>query len=195
MSDLFIEGPAGKLEAKFSELSDDSGVILCHPHPQMGGSMEDMVLAAVEQAFTQCRASVLRFNFRGVGQSEGSYDDGRGEVEDVIAAYRWLASNKQGAPMLAGYSFGAAMALAAAPTIQPEQLILVAPPVTMLAGLEPPLVPTLVVLGTEDQFVPFDSSRAWFEDSPATVVALESDHFFGGGHEALTALLVEHLSG
>ncbi len=110
---LTLEGPAGALEALLSEpVSTPQGVaVLCHPHPQYGGSMQDAVLATAESQLTQHSVAVLRFNFRGVGLSEGTYSEGIGEAQDVLAAASWAHNEFAGCPCLVlGYSFGAAAA-------------------------------------------------------------------------------------
>ena len=106
-----IPGPAGNLEALVSDSGGGSWVILCHPHPIYGGSMFDAVLDTVEQALTPMNLRTLRFNFRGVGSSEGEHDHGEGEVNDLLAVVEWLCEAKNPSIVsVAGYSFGSVVA-------------------------------------------------------------------------------------
>ena len=106
----------GGLEAILNEQGRRGGVVICHPHPLFGGSMYNNVVEAVEEGFVLSGFSTLRFNFRGVGDSEGAYDEGNGEVNDVIAACKFMRDlpGAGGRLVLAGYSFGAWVASRAA---------------------------------------------------------------------------------
>jgi alpha/beta superfamily hydrolase len=197
LSQVVIKGPAGNLEGFFEDQGSATGAVLCHPHPQFGGSMHDMVLSAVNDGLVAAGISTLRFNFRGVGASEGEHDQGRGEVQDVLAAIAWLAERCESV-ILAGYSFGAVMAFASEPSAC-EKLILVAPPVSMLRKLEPLSpsdVPTLVVAGEADQFVDAGELSEWFSGQHARVVTYpDADHSFFGRHQALTDEVHAFVSG
>jgi len=184
---VFISGPAGQLESSFDQVEDSDGIaILCHPHPQYGGSMHDNVLSMLSAAFQQQAISSLKFNFRGVGESEGEYADGLGEVEDTLAITNWCRDqHPQAGIYLCGYSFGAIMALKALSQLRPQLgessylkgSVLVAPPVQMLSespGIE---CPTLVILGADDMIVPLESASAQFEDCLVQVIQ-GADHFF-----------------
>jgi alpha/beta superfamily hydrolase len=105
---VFIEG-GHKLEGILNENSQRGGVVICHPHPLYGGDMHNNVVNAIEEGFADQGFTTLRFNFRGVGGSEGSYGEGQGEVEDLVGAVEFLKRqiDKDAAIMLAGYSFGA----------------------------------------------------------------------------------------
>lgn len=196
--DLFIDGTVGPLEARYSEAASANGVtaVLCHPHPQFGGTMNDLVLGAIEPALLASGISSLRFNFRGVGSSEGRYSDGVGEVEDVAAATTWVRESSVGERiMLVGYSFGGAVALSAQELVEPESMILVAPAVGMFGHQHPPEVPTLVILAENDQFVNADSTKGWFGDPNTRVEQmLDTDHFFFGHHEQITNIVREFLT-
>ena len=176
-----------------------SGAVVCHPHPQYGGSMENDLVIALTEALGGAGFATVRFDFRGVGASGGHYDDGRGEVDDVRAAAA-LLRDRLAVPrvVLVGYSFGSVMALRAG-TAEPDattSVVAIAPPVRMigldfLAGAPLPLA---FVTGDRDQFCPLatlESARERF--APASTLALipGADHFFGGHLDALAARVVE----
>jgi len=110
---FFLPGPSGRLEAIYKRADRaPRSALVCHPHPQHGGTMHNKVVYRAAKAFEGLGWSVLRFNFRGVGASEGSFEDGRGEAEDVTAALDWPAGRDPGAPLVvAGFSFGNAVGL------------------------------------------------------------------------------------
>jgi alpha/beta superfamily hydrolase len=188
LSRVLIEGTGGRLEAELLEGQEGCGVVLCHPHPQYGGRMDDLVVNALESAFRSRDMTTCRFNFRGVGESEGQFDQGRGEVDDVLAVVRFLRKERQcDRIILAGYSFGACMALMAGQTASPELMVLVAPPAMMIDGCELPAVPTLVMLGESDSIVDAEMTAQWFKSSPTEVIQIPgADHFFFGNHDLLT---------
>jgi uncharacterized protein len=168
------------------------GVVVCHPHPQYGGEMLNNVVGALSRAALACGAAALRFNFRGVGASEGAYDGGRGEGEDALAALEYLRAlpDVDGSRLaLAGYSFGAAVALRVAPRADVRALIAVSAP-TMggyLGDVSIPC-PALLVSGDRDEY----SDPAALEEIAAasgglaTVHVLEGvDHFWWGSDERL----------
>jgi alpha/beta superfamily hydrolase len=103
---VFIKNNKLIIEGLLSKSSENKGVIICHPHPQMGGSMYNNVVEAIQEAFSAENYSTLRFNFRGVGDSTGSYDEGRGEQEDIIACIKYLQDLGIFNISFAGYSFG-----------------------------------------------------------------------------------------
>lgn len=195
--DLFIDGTVGLLEARYSEAASATGVtaVLCHPHPQFGGTMNDLVLGALEPALLASGISSLRFNFRGVGGSEGKYSDGVGEIEDVVAATTWARERSVGERIiLVGYSFGGAVALSAQALLVPECMILAAPAVGMFGQQDPPTMPSLVVLAENDQFVSADSTKGWFGDPNTRIEQIsDTDHFFFGHHDQVTKIVREFL--
>ncbi len=176
-----------------------AGVVVCHPHPQYGGSMENDLVVRLGEAFRLRGLATLRFDFRGVGASGGRYDDGRGEVDDVHAAAAVLRARLDvDRVALVGYSFGSVMALRAGVAV-PEHatgVVAIAPPVRMigldfLAGCPLPLA---FVTGDRDQFCPLatiESVRERF--APASTLSLVpgADHFFGGHLDALAARVAE----
>jgi alpha/beta superfamily hydrolase len=195
-----IEGPAGRLEALLECAPDAAPVgcaVVCHPHPLHGGTMQNKVAHTLARSFAGIGFAALRFNFRGVGRSEGHFDDGNGEVEDVLAAVRWMRAEQPGLPLwIAGFSFGAAMAVRAAVEARPDGLISIAPAVTRFAGnLESqPACPWLILQGDEDELVDVEETIAWFNElapGPELEVFSHTEHFFHGKLVELRAAVQE----
>jgi len=173
-----------------------AGVVVCHPHPQYGGDMDSPVVTATAQACAGAGLAALRFNFRGVGDSGGAWDEGRGEQDDVRAALAHLRNRlPPAAPLaLAGYSFGAAMSAAVAGAGEPlAGLALVAPPLAMRPWQPPASLavrgPVLLLAGSADQYCPAAALAALGRALPrATVTVLDGvDHFFFGGLDRLAS--------
>lgn len=187
MEKMFIQGPAGPLEAALERpIKPGAAVaILCHPHPLYGGSMNDAVLGLVGEALAEVGVNPLRFNFRGVGASQGSFDEGRGEVDDLLAVIDWAQAQGAGAIWLAGYSFGAHIVCQALPQApQPARLLLVAPPTAVMdMALQAPPCPLDVFAGDGDQFVDCGALNRW----PGAKVHLipGADHFFSAAAASL----------
>lgn len=179
-----IEGPAGRLEGAFSDHGDAAVAVLCHPHPLYGGTMDDAVLSALSTVLEDAGISVLRFNFRGVGASEGDHDHGVGEVDDVIAACRW-AGERGERLLLGGYSFGAAAALRAAEAAGAGALVLAAPPPALLEGVSAPAVPAVAIYGDRDAFVDEAALLGVLGDRATYHRVDGADHFFMGFSSAL----------
>jgi alpha/beta superfamily hydrolase len=196
-----IDGPAGPLEARLlpgasRESADPSApqAVLCHPHPLYGGSMDDAVLDALARPLHQSGHDVWRFNFRGVGGSAGSHDGQGGEADDVSAVLAAVQADRDGgsAPLLAGYSFGAAMAWQAASKDRISELWLIAPPLGVMAFEARLLaVPLQLWLGGADSYCAEDDARAFARTAgaaPARAVTVlpEAGHFFAGALDALS---------
>lgn len=186
---LFIDGPAGRLEAILeysARHSSVGGAVVCHPHPQHGGTMHNKVAHTLARAFVRMGFAALRFNFRGTGQSEGEYDDGNGELDDLLAAIDWMRSQDTGTPLwVAGFSFGAAIAVKAAIATRIDGLISVAPPIRYFAsGLaSQPTCPWLIVQGDQDDIVDVDETIAWVNElppGPELSIISSGEHFFHG---------------
>lgn len=186
---LDIHGPAGKLEAILeipAETEVRAAAVVLHPHPQHGGTMHNKVVHTLARSFLQTDFAVLKFNFRGTEGSDGDYDEGRGEVDDARAAIDWIRERYPGLPYwLAGFSFGAAMAIKAAIVASPDGLISVAPAVSRFAsGLEKqPQCPWLIVQGDADELVAVDETIAWvdsLEPGPELMIMPGVEHFFHG---------------
>ena len=187
--ELMITGPDGRLECMLERPSaeDIRGIaVVCHPHPLHGGTMHNKVAHTLARAFAGQGFATLRFNFRGVGGSEGSHDNGVGEVDDVIAAMDRMAGEYPGTPLwLGGFSFGAAMAIRASKRREVAGLISVAPAAYRFAGdlAKQAACPWLIVHGDEDELVPIEETIEWvnaMEPGPELVVFPGASHFFHG---------------
>lgn len=202
---LFIDGPAGRLEA-ILELSAKQipvgSVVVCHPHPQHGGTMHNKVAHTLARAFVHAGFSALRFNFRGTEHSDGEFDAGTGELEDALAAINWLRARNPQLPLwIAGFSFGAAIAIKAAMATEVDGLISVAPAINRFASGRPsqPDCPWLIVQGDQDELVDVDEIVAWINGlspGPELLIIPDGEHFFHGRlvelREAVTEFIEEY---
>ena len=196
--------PGVELEGRLAIGQRPEVVVIAHPHPQYGGSMDNNVVFAAREVAGALGMSTLRFNFRGVGGSGGAYDEGVGEVADMVAAVqtaRARAGSATGAPLhLVGYSFGAGIAAKAATDgLRIDTLALISPPVDFLsfAGLGLPDCPCQVITGERDEYGSPASVGAWLATQPAPPplqVVPEADHFYFGVEAPLVALLGGFLS-
>ncbi|MCE5234179.1 MAG: alpha/beta family hydrolase [Mizugakiibacter sp.] len=186
-SEFALAGPAGRIEVAADVPAADAraGVaVICHPHPVHGGSMRNKVVTMLERALRECGLAAVRFNFRGVGASDGAYDEGRGEGEDLAAVAAWVRAVRPGdALWLGGFSFGSYVALANARRLGVDALITVAPPVGRwpFDAIALPDCPWLVVQGEDDELVDPQAVFAWTAQlaSPPTLVRMpETGHFF-----------------
>ncbi len=193
----FIAGPAGRLQMLYQPGRERMPVVaVCHPHPQYGGTMRNKVVYWIARAFEDAGCSVLRFNFRGVEQSEGTWDEGRGEADDAAAALDWLAERHAGSPLwLAGFSFGCYAGLAAAARdARVQRMFAVAPAVNLYAFdfIDGDTRPLTVVAGTDDAIVPFEAIRSWAgRHGNVRFHAIEgAGHFFPDHMRQMTGLLL-----
>lgn len=186
---LTITGPAGELEALLETPAGTKprgAVVVCHPHPQHGGTMHNKVAYTLARSFVLSDCAALRFNFRGVQGSAGEYDEGVGELDDALAAVDWMRRKFGDGPLwLAGFSFGAAIAIRAAIEVSVDGLVSVAPAVRRFAsGLEEqPQCPWLIVQGDQDELVDVDETVRWVDEllpGPELVILPEAEHFFHG---------------
>lgn len=195
---LFLQGPAGRLEALLNAGAEGAthAALVCHPHPLFGGTLHNKVVFHTMKALNGFGFPVLRFNFRGAGLSHGEHDHGNGEVEDVRSALDWLDGEFHLPMIFAGFSFGAAVGLRAACSDRRVRALIGVgvPAVPVAADAEAPRVytfdflsdcvrPKLFVSGGRDQFGP----RAKLEElvrsaaEPKKLVVIEgADHFFEG---------------
>lgn len=199
---LDIDGPAGSLEALLEHPGADRRhfAVVCHPHPLHGGTMHNKVVHTLARALQEQGMPTLRFNYRGVGASAGVWDEGRGEVEDALAVIAAGRAEAPGLPlMLAGFSFGGYVAVAAAARLAepPQRLALVAPStqrqqVPPIA--EPLRADTVVIHGEDDEVVPLAATLDWVRPQglPVTVVPA-GGHFFHGRLALLKTLLLRGL--
>lgn len=177
--------------------------VVCHPHPLYGGSMYNNVVDAVLQALHVSGFATLRFNFRGVGQSEGEFDNGKGEADDAIAAIRFLTTQKRvraDGAVLAGYSFGATTAVRAASSAEEvAAIVTVALPLGMIdpSALGTITKPIVLLAGDRDSYCPANHLTALAErlgPSAQLRILPGADHFFGGRENEITAALSQSLA-
>jgi hypothetical protein len=197
-----IEGPAGAIEVAIDAAQGQRrGVaVISHPHPLFGGSLDNKVVQTLARAFSLCGWDSVRYNFRGVGASQGVHDEGRGELLDLLALIEQL--QPQGPMALAGFSFGAFVtSLALAPLLQRrpiDKLVLVGTAASRFAVATIPQESherTLVIHGEVDDTVPLSAVMDWARPQALPVMVLPgTGHFFHGQLPLLKSLVVRHLS-
>jgi alpha/beta superfamily hydrolase len=173
----FVAGPAGRIECAVDkpEAPARGAALIAHPHPLFGGSLDNKVVQTLARAFVELGYESWRPNFRGVGQTEGVHDEGRGELEDLEAVVKTVQAKKL---VLAGFSFGAALVARLAEKVEEEWLVLVGVGITRLVA---PAVPpgTLVIHGENDDTVPLAAVLDWARPQDLPVVLVPgADHFF-----------------
>ena len=198
---LFLEGPAGRLEAVLNtgQANPAYAAVVAHPHPLYGGTMHNKVVYHVAKTLNALGFPVLRFNFRGAGASQGEHDHGRGEAEDVRAALAWLAGEFHLPIVFAGFSFGAAVGLrAACPDDGVRALIALGLPLGAESRqyeyefLESCTKPKLFVSGERDEFAPHQALSELVAGLPGPhrlVSIAGADHFFTGSLPAVQAAI------
>lgn len=183
-----LSGPAGKLET-ISDVAEPGTAhrgtaVICHPHPLQGGTMHNKVVTMVERALRESGLDTVRFNFRGTGESAGSYDEGNGEGDDLAAVAEWVHRVRpDDALWLAGFSFGSYVSIRNAARLHADALISIAPPVGRWSfeTVTLPGCPWLVVQGEEDEIVEPQAVFDWVAslDHPPELVRMpETSHFF-----------------
>jgi uncharacterized protein len=192
---LFLEGPAGRLEALLEEPEEGSpseAALVCHPHPQHGGTMHNKVVYRIARGLRSSGAVVLRFNYRGVNLSEGEYAHGEGELEDARVALAYLRGRYPSLPFtLAGFSFGSRIALRlGCEGADARRVIAVGFPTTYKdrSFLENCTVPRIFIQSTRDQFGPISDLEplvAGLPEPKKLVLVEASDHFFAGALDVL----------
>ena len=200
-----VTGPAGSIEAVVDAPELAPGVaargvvVIAHPHPLFGGTMDNKVVQTLARAFVQCGWQAVRFNFRGVGATEGVYDEGRGELQDLLAVVQQVAP--QGTLALAGFSFGAFITSHAVQTLWSqraiEKIVFVGTAASRftVADIPPEAhAHTLTLHGEQDDTVPLASVMDWARPQtlPVTVIP-GGGHFFHGQLPLLKSLVVRHL--
>lgn len=189
---LMVPAPAGPLQMLVHVPPDarsDALAIICHPHPLMGGTLDNKVVFTLHRAVRNLGLISIRFNFRGVGSSAGAYDHGAGEQDDLLAVLAWANASGTRRLWLAGFSFGSFVAAMAWPRAlaagwSPLALVLVGPPVTRfpLAGHVLP-AGTRVIYGDADEVVDPEAIHAWLATQPAALdirVLAGAGHYFHG---------------
>jgi len=198
---VVIGGPAGKIEAVASAAQGGASAyaVVCHPHPRFGGTMHNKVVTTLAGALRQCGMATVRFNFRGVGASEGLFDDGIGEMADASAVADWGAKRWAGRPLvIAGFSFGAYVALCLAQRREPQRVILIAPPVDRFefAALTAPRCPWMIVQGDADTVVDPTAVSSWANataPAPRLLMLPGVGHFFHGRLPELRDAVVDEI--
>ena len=199
---LTLPGPAGGIEGLLDVPVDGivrGTAVIAHPHPLFGGTMQNKVVQTLARAFVQCGWRAVRFNFRGVGASAGTYDEGRGEAEDMLAVVEQVAPT--GPLALAGFSFGAFVTSHVAQTLAPvrslDKLVLVGTAASrfVVAPVTPELhEKTLVLHGEQDDTVPLSSVMDWARPQSLPVTVIPGvEHFFHGQLPLLRSLVARHL--
>ena len=196
---IFLEAEKLKIEGLLEKLEGEKGVVVSHPHPLYGGSMHNNVVKAVANAYREQGYSTLRFNFRGVGLSEGDYDNGTGEQQDVHAALRYLTKLGKTKVDLAGYSFGSWVnALGIEAFTEAERLIMVSPPVDFIdfGFLKYSHKIQLVICGTLDDIAGYKKVGKMLPlwNREATFRVIEgADHFYFGYEDEIKRIIGEFL--
>ena len=189
---LHLDGPAGVLETivEAPEAPErDAVAIVCHPLPTEGGTMHNKVVTMAARALRESGLSTVRFNFRGVGASAGSFDQGRGEADDLRAVAAWVRAQRPDAQLwLAGFSFGSYVTLKCASELKPSMVISIAPPAAGrnwdFSTIVPPECPWLVIQGESDEIVDPQAVYAWLDSlkqlrqPPELVKMPDTSHFF-----------------
>lgn len=193
-------GKAGQLEG-FAHIPDGEPqaiAVVAHPLPTMGGTMENKVVTTLAKTFTELGFATLRFNFRGVGTSEGEFDSGNGEVEDMLSVIDYARQSFSDLPLiLSGFSFGGYVSARVAQRLhpQPHRLVLIAPAVGRFAM---PPVPhgTLVIHGEKDEVVPLIDALDWARPLHQPIVVLpEAEHFLHGRLNQIREIVRHHFCG
>jgi alpha/beta superfamily hydrolase len=204
-TNFLISGPSGNLELltahpKETATPINAIAIICHPHPLYSGTMNNKVVTTLKRVFSDLGLRTVRFNFRGVGKSEGTYGDAVGELNDLLTVIDWVQSVSPNTELwLAGFSFGSYIAACAATTVPTKKLISIAPPVVNFdfENLAPISADWLVVQGDQDEIVDAKAVYAWVETinpKPTLIKMNDATHFFHGKLLELRDALEKNLS-
>ncbi len=201
---ITFAGAAGQLEGvlHLPDVGHESGrsgaprfiAVVAHPLPVMGGTMDNKVVTTLANALVESGCATLRFNFRGVGESDGNYDGGDGEMLDTIAATNFMRAKFPGLPLIgAGFSFGGYVQARAARELQPHRLVLVAPAVGRFAMPEVP-ANTLLIHGDQDDVVSLHELLQWASPQRLPIVVLAgAGHFFHGRLTQLKQIVLQYM--
>ena len=192
---LIIDGPAGTIELDVSDPGEARrGIaLIAHPHPLMGGTKDNKVVTTLARTFYALGYVTLRPNFRGVGGSTGTHDEGRGETDDLVAVARYAQERFGQLPLAcAGFSFGSFVQTRVAKAIQPDQLVLVAPAVNRFPA-EEVAAGTLVIHGELDDVVPLSAVLDWARPQNLPIVVVPGgEHFFHGRLHLVQQIVTRH---
>jgi len=196
---ILIEGPAGQLEILPVDAKANITAVICHPHPLQSGTMTNKVVTTLARTFADLHCNTVRFNFRGVGKSDGQYADGVGELADLLAVVAWAEQAFASKILwLAGFSFGGWIATKAAIQLMPQKLITIAPMFSRLQheNLADLTTDWLLVQGEQDELIDAAASFAWAENlpnPPKFISFPETGHFFHGKLGLLRERLTQEL--
>ncbi len=200
-----IHGPVGTIEALWSAPAQAAArptvAVVCHPHPLMGGAMSNKVAYMLASSAQKAGMHALRFNFRGVGRSEGTHDKGLGETDDVVFLAEWMRQQVPGADVaLLGFSFGGWVSVRAAQRVKPRMQVSIAPPFGKYVGDSAvplrPQCPWLVVHGLDDEVVDYTQTKAVldaYDPSPELITMDGVGHFFHGRLTELGGIVLPFL--
>lgn len=203
MSLQFIDGPVGRLQLLQEVPAGEplALAVICHPHPLHGGTLNNKIVHQLARTFNQLEAISVRFNFRGAGDSDGRFDHGQGELDDLLAVADWARARWPGLPLwLAGFSFGGYVALSAAAALRPQRMVTVAPAVGYFGDACPEIPSTdwLVIQGSDDDVVRADAVGAFLDrlDVNHQLAVVEgAGHFFHGRLNELKNLVLAAFAG
>jgi hypothetical protein len=191
---IFIDGPAGNLEAVVNDPGEQrSGIaLIAHPHPLFGGTLDNKVVHTLAKAFFELGYVALRPNLRGAGKSQGNFDEGKGETQDMLAVAEYAKDQFGDLPLvLAGFSFGAFVQSRVIKHLSAEKLVLVAPAVERFDVGNVP-ANTLVIHGDQDDVVPLAAVLAWAQPQELRVMVLPgAGHFFHGRLPQLKQIVLD----
>lgn len=194
-----VHGAAGDLQLQVDRPAQFDAhkpvVLICHPHPLYGGSLQNKVVHMLAKGFNGDGLTTVRFNFRGVGRSQGEFDHGEGEADDVLSIARYLHQSVDKI-WLAGFSFGAYVAARAYKAIQAERLLLVAPSVTLydMSAINNIHIPWVVIQGSDDEVIDPEAVKAWLatqQQAPTLHWVQGAGHFFHGRLNELRDIIKE----
>ena len=192
-----IPSPSGKLQGvvHMPQGVPRAIAVVAHPLPTMGGTMDNKIVTTLAKTFAELGFVAVRFNFRGVGESSGSFDDGHGEIDDVLAVVRYAVQEFGKLPLiLSGFSFGGYVQARAAEQLHPNMLVLVA----TVGRFAMPGVNrnSLIIMGKIDEVVPLAEVLAWARPQHLPVVLVpEATHFFHGHLHQIKAIVSQHFIG
>lgn len=190
-----VAGPVGKIEVDINDpgAARQAIALIAHPHPLQGGTKDNKVVTTLAKTFFSLSHVVLRPNFRGVGASEGTHDEGRGETEDLLALARYARARYGDLPLvLAGFSFGSFVQTRVARRISADRLVLVGPAVNRLPA-ETVAASTLVIHGECDEVVPLAAVLDWARPQNLPIVVVPGgEHFFHGRLALLSQIVLAY---
>lgn len=198
---FLLPGPVGHIEVLATPAPEENQkrsavAVICHPHPLHGGTMTNKVVTTLAKTFRDLGMRTVRFNFRGVGKSEGTFAEGIGETDDLLAVVKWAQTTCPGDELwLAGFSFGAFVSARAATQIPVAQLVSIAPQVSRFIETKVPEItcPWVLVQGEQDEVISAEEVFAWIETlkhKPILIRMPGAGHFFHGQLTELRERLV-----